>query len=154
MLLTTELASHLHYTTPDGSHIHSGTTGTDPGAAHSFTLTLASDLDAFAPGYPDPIPATEFQPPVDLDPFGMCAMGDGLYHYYGLANVYPGQKCGSDPIPRAHIQGVTAPNDVHSHSFTAPAAGLHTHPISLEGGNAPHNNVQPTTTVGGYIIKT
>jgi len=148
-LLTTELASHLHFTTADGLHLHSGTTDVN-NANPAFSISLTSDaIDQTLP-YPPFVLATGGP---TVDPAHLCAPFGPLdnIEYRGI-NAYPGSQCNTPPIESTIVQGTTT--GAHTHTFSTSVDGLHTHPISMEGANAPHNNVQPSTTVGGYIIKT
>jgi microcystin-dependent protein len=153
VLLTTELAQHIHGANAAGTHSHGGVTGNTAGPGHTFRIALTENLSDNGLLYPDPIPATASDPVAFGDLSNNCPAlpGPEVHTYLGLA-AFPGSVCNGAPNVRTHVQGSTTPGNVHSHSISAD--GSHTHVPAAEGSNVAHNNVQPSTTVGGYIIKT
>jgi microcystin-dependent protein len=54
----------------------------------------------------------------------------------------------NDPRPTE----TTSPNGLHSHTLTIDASGNHQHTIKTQGGDQPHNNMQPTLFIGHMFI--
>lgn len=152
-LLTTELAQHIHGANAAGSHSHGGATNT----VTNFNSDVLIGLSSFTPldsGNLYPANTPLYTPQIQADLSNTCGLGDGDWRYAGI-NAFPGSRCGS-AVPFTTIAaGIATPvAGSTSHGHVINADGTHTHVPAAEGSNVPHNNIQPSTTVGGYIIKT
>ena len=116
--------SHSHTGTTDASGLHNHDTNA-VGGQGNYGLALANGVNT--------VTSTD--------------SSDGELNVWTLPGALAMSNSGS------HTHTFTTSNaGLHNHTLTISNAGLHAHVINPAGGDAPHNNMQPTLFVGNLFI--
>lgn len=134
-------ATHTLLSTEMPSHTHSAT---DNGHAHNLLLRIPLSL------YPKTSPGGIFNViPGNVVTCPASAFNDGSYSYYAESiNAYP--SASDDTSGGNCFNGYG--NTLFRHSYTTDT-GYSSISVGSAGSGAAHNNVQPSLTVGGWIIR-
>lgn len=151
---TAGAATHALTEAENGAHTHTGATGTES-VNHTHTTTTGG------------ISANHYHG------FSTGTESTGHVHLYNGSNSWPvlagtwGPVSGGSPhvsgpagmsgenVNHTHSGNTGWVSSDHSHTGTSGnESAAHDHSISSDGSGTPHNNVQPSLTIYGFIVKT